>query len=53
MPLTYTQIFEQIEVIQEVVLPGMSKLNDSGPHKKPKDQTQFSPKKTLEKEKWI
>ena len=51
MPLTYTQIFEQIEVIQEVVLPGMSTLNDSGPHKKPKDQTQFSPKKDSRKRK--
>ena len=28
-------------------------LDDSAPDKKPKDQTQFSPKKTLEKRKWI
>ena len=51
MPLTYTQILEQIEVIQEVVLPGISKLNNSGPHKKPRDQTQFSQKKGSRKRK--
>ena len=39
-PLTSSQIFEQIEVIQGVVLPGKSKLNDSAPDKKPGDQSQ-------------
>ena len=43
----------QIEVIQEVVLPGISKLNDSALDKKPGEQTQFSPKKAAEKGKWI
>ena len=40
VPPTSSQIFEQIEVIQGVVLPGISKLNDSVPVKKPGDQTQ-------------
>ena len=37
---TSSQIFEQIEVIQRVVLTGISKLNYSVPEKKPGDQTQ-------------
>ena len=37
VPLTSSQIFEQVEVIQ--VLPGISKLNDSASDKKPGDQT--------------
>ena len=41
----FSQIVEQIEVIQENVLPGISKLDDSAPGKKQGDQTQFSPKK--------
>ena len=53
VPSTSSQIFEQIEVIQEVVLPGISKLNDSALDKKPGEQTQFSPKKAAEKGKWI
>ena len=39
--------------MQELVLPGISQLNDSAPDKKQGDQTQVSPKKTLEKGKWI
>ena len=53
MPFTSSQIVEQIDVIQEVVLPGIYKLNDSAPDKKQEDQAQFSPKKTLENGKWI
>ena len=41
----------KIEVIQEVVLREISKLNDQAPDKKQEDQKQFSPKKTLEKKK--
>ena len=52
-PATYSQIVEQIEVIQGVVLPWISKLNDSAPDKKQGRQTQFSPKKNREKGKWI
>ena len=51
VPYTSTQIFEKIKVIQEVVLLGTSKLNDSAPDKKPRNQTQFFRKKTLEKRK--
>ena len=40
VPSTFSQIVEQIEVIQEV-------------DKKQGDQTKFSPKRTLEKAKWI
>ena len=46
-----SQIGEQIEVIQGVVLPVISKLNDSAPEKKPGNQTQFSPKKDSRKRK--
>ena len=53
LPSTSSQIVEQIEVIQEVVLQGISKLNDSALYKKQEDQTLFSPKETLEKGKWI
>ena len=52
-PSTYSQIVEQIDVIQGVVLPWISKLNDSAPDKKQGGQTQFFPKKNLEKGKWI
>ena len=51
IPLTSSQIIEDIKVIQEVLWPGMYKLNDSPPDKKQGDQTKFFPKKTLEKEK--
>ena len=44
------QVMEQIEVIKGVVLLGISKMNDSSPNTKPKEQTQFSSKKTLVKE---
>ena len=39
-----SQIVEQIDVIQEAVLPGISKLNDLVPDKKKGVQTHFSPK---------
>ena len=42
------QIVEQIEDIQVAVLSGISKLNDSTSDKKQGDETQFSPKKSLE-----
>ena len=45
----FSQIIEQIEVIQENVLPGISKLDDSAPGKKQGDQTQFSPKENTVK----
>ena len=38
---TASQIVQEIEVIQGVVLPGISKLYDSAPNKKPEYQTQF------------
>ena len=45
---------KQIEVVKEVVLPEVSKLNDTVMNKNHRDQTQFSPeKKTLEKGKWV
>ena len=53
VPSASPQIIEETKVIQEVVLPGICKLNDSAPDKEQGDQTQFFPKKTLEKEKWI
>ena len=43
---TSTQIYEQIK---EVVLPRISKLNDSALDKKLGNQIQFFPKKTLGK----
>ena len=42
------QIVEQIEDIHVAVLSGISKLNDSTSDKKRGDETQFSPKKSLE-----
>ena len=42
VPSTSSQIVEQIKVIKGVVLPGISKMNDSAPDKKLKEQTQFS-----------
>ena len=51
--LSTSEIVEQNEVVQGVVLPEISKMNDSAPDKKPKEQTQFSPKKTLVKGKWF
>ena len=44
VPSTSSQVVEQIQVIQEVVLPGAFKLNGPAADKKPKDQTQVSQK---------
>ena len=43
-----SQIVEQIAVNQEVVLTGVSKLNDSELDKKQRDQPQLYPKNSLE-----
>ena len=48
-PSTSSQIIEKIEIIQGVVLTGISKMIDSALGKKPK----FSPKKTLVNGKWF
>ena len=53
VPSTSSQIVEQIEVIQGVVLPGISKMNDSAVDKKPTEQTQIFPRNILVKEKWF
>ena len=53
VPSTSSQFVEQIKIIQEIALPGLSQLNDLAPDKKQGDQTQFSPKKTPEKGKQI
>ena len=50
VPLSSSQIVEHSEVIQEVVLPGISKVNDEAPDKKKVEKTQFSPKTFLENE---
>ena len=47
MPLKCFEIVEQIEVVKEVVLPEVSKLNDTVMNKNHRDQTQFSPEKRL------
>lgn len=53
VPLTSSQIAEQIEAIQKVVLLGISKLNDSAIEKKYGNPTQlFQKKMTIEKGKW-
>ena len=39
VPSTSSQIVKQVEVIRGLVLPGISKLNDSAPDKKPGYQT--------------
>ena len=49
-PSTSSQIVEQTDVIKEVVLPAVSKLNDQAINK---EQTQFSPSKHFRKGKWI
>ena len=51
VPSTSSQVVEQIQVIQEVVLPGAFKLNGSATDKKPKDQTQVSQKEDSRKRK--
>ena len=52
VPSTSSKIVEQIEIIQGVVLPGISKLNDSAQTRNQK-KTHFHQKMTLEKGKWI
>ena len=49
VPSTCFQTVEQIEVVKEVVLPVIYKLNGSVINRKQCDQTQFSP----EKGKWV
>ena len=44
VPSISSQIVEKIEDIQEVVLPGILKLNNSALEKKQGDQIQFFPK---------
>ena len=44
VPSASSQIVEKIEDIQEVVLPGILKLNNSALEKKQGDQIQFFPK---------
>ena len=44
VPSTSSKIVEQIEIIQGVVLPGISKLNDWMPRKGTKKKNTFSPK---------
>ena len=53
MPSTSSQIVEQIVEQTGVVSPEISNMNDSAQDKKPKVQTQFSPKQTLLKGKWF
>ena len=53
VPLTSSKIAEQTEVIHEVILLRISKLNDSALEKKQGDLTQFFQKKTIEKGNWI
>ena len=50
---TSSEIFEQIEVIKEVLLPGVLKQNDSAKNKEQGDHTQFSPNKYYSKGNWI
>ena len=45
LPLISSQIVEQIEVIQELILLRISKLNDSALDKKKGDLTQFFQKR--------
>ena len=52
VPLTSSQIVEQIEVIQEVILLRISNMNDSALDKK-QDLTQFFHKKEYRKRKMI
>ena len=52
VPSTSSKIVEQIEIIQGVVLPGISKLNDSAQKRNQKKKTHFLQKMTLEKGKW-
>ena len=49
--LTFYQIVEQFELIQEIILPGVSKLNDSVLDKIQGQSSQFYPKRILEKRK--
>ena len=44
----------RVDVVKEVVLPEVPKLNDLVMNKNHRDKKQFSPeKKTLQKEKWV
>ena len=52
-PSISSQIIEQIEVIQEAVLSGVSKLNDSAMKNEQEDQTNFLPNKHPRNRKWI
>ena len=45
VPSTCFQAVEQIEVVKEVILPEVLKLNESIMNKSPRDETQFSPEK--------
>ena len=47
------QTIKQAKVIQEVLSPEVSKVNNVVMNKKQGDQMQFSPEKRLEKRKWI
>ena len=49
VPSSSSQVVHQIEVIQEVVLPGVSKLNDSSLDREKETKHNFLQKKTLEK----
>ena len=49
--LTFYQIVEQVELIQEIIFLGVSKLNDSALDKKQGQSIQFYPKRILEKRK--
>ena len=54
MPSTFFQTVKKIEFVKDVVLPEVSKLNDSVINKNHRDQTQFSPeRKTLENGKLV
>ena len=52
-PSTSSQIVGQIEVIKEVLLQGVLKLNDSVKNQEQGDQTQCFPNKYYRKGKWI
>ena len=47
--LQWLSIIKQIEVVKELVLPEVFKLNDSVMNKNQRDQIQFSPEKKLYK----
>ena len=53
LPSTSSKIVKQIEVIQGVVLSGISKMNDSAPGKKRKNKHYFLQKKPLVRGNWF